>query len=204
MGGMGGDCDTLYCLDCLEYTGCDERVIGYPSLSEESKPQLSGDEEFSSHGRVNFGFLRKGLTALKMNTESLESYTAFLKKHDGHNVRLDTGWCDEYNGCKRFEYGNENFVEAYYEIHCKTCKLTTRLERNEPVKILPFEEFEITKDIQTYFIKHAFYDSKFTDDLYVNYLYAFDLLLEMENIDALSSFLTEHSGHELVARLSND
>jgi hypothetical protein len=220
------DCaETVFCLDCLEMHS---PAIGKPDLRDELsqkykehiQKQINAPLSFyfsnePIYEKVNFGYIYKGLHLFKMKTYSVESYYAFLEKHSGHNVH---SYCadgesdnhvpkfidDIYDKFTTFIFDDSEFVETFYELHCPECNLTTRLDHNYHIRIIPFDEFQISKSDIDEFNNKVFFNTGFYDDIYINYEMAFDLFIGRNNIDNIRYFLGAHKHHRISARLSNE
>ncbi len=194
---------STFCLDCLEETlALDGGYIGTPDLSTETKGVYNPPHDYTDEAN-NFGLIYEGLKALKLLPRGVEEYKAFLEKHQGHRVMLLSDSENEpvelqgLEEVPEFKYSDNDFVDAYYHVHCKACDDVFQDPRGFKTSMRQFEPFIPTPQQLESFDKYAA-----SGDIDMDYYRAG--ILDSEFIDSLSLFLHNHKNHLMEVRLSDE
>lgn len=197
-----------YCLDCRESLGVlSGGYIGFPSLinttSRNELPSYYPPDSYNEDVH-NFGYIYNGLKAINLLPREVEAYKAFLESHVGHRVLCmsdhdetvpdELADMDEWN---EFEYEDQNFVEATYQLFCPSCNEIFEIPAGEEVLFRQFDPFTLTncqiEDLNKYVL---------SGDMYLNFYCAG--VLDPDFLEQLAKFLSNHKNHEIIARLSSN
>ncbi|WP_435106828.1 hypothetical protein [Arhodomonas sp. AD133] len=192
---MSVRCQT-FCVDCnVEAPEIgDGGVFGTPSLAVTAIP----DDDWGGTA-YTFGWLYDGLSALGLRPYDIEAYRAFLREHDGHDVRLTTDHDDDeppldWAALTRFEWPRDGFVPCYYELEEP---VTGARCRTEVVDLLvPLDETTLTPAAVARAVHRLFEDS----DALEGVANVSPLLHPDEELGRIQDFIEAHQQTPLIAR----
>lgn len=161
---MSVRCQTV-CVDCNAEAPeiGDGGVFGEPSLDV----RYTEDEEWGVRS-YTFGWLYDGLKRLGIMPHDLEAYAAFLKAHEGHDVRLTTDHDDDeppvdWESLERFSWPADGFVTAYFEM--EDLGEGSRLRVSTPDLLWPIEPRTLAPEVLDMVFQRLFDDSEATEGI---------------------------------------
>ncbi len=197
----------IFCSDCMVSAPNigDCGLIGLPSLTAKRNDEWA--ELFPSYNQ-SFGYIYKGLKPMKILTKEIEAFHSFLSHHANHKIYLFNPvmtideipselYSDKFANKKLtdFNFYDNDFIEAFYEIYCDDCNEAYRSKLKHPFR--PFDQFSVDSLIIEQFRTHVLKVDR------ENFDRTFDIIDGYKDggLNLIEIFLEKHEHHEVYVRL---